>query len=240
MLGRLVTNLLKHRTYKFKKWIDLEDRKFLIAGASGKKDSQFPKLVVEFLSDALPLPKWLWERAYWGDVLDGYLRVASALPIRRYLPIISLTPEQTNTPKPLWDYDGRNWYFYANLIAEHYGWSLEEIGGLDSYTGMALIEEILLSRQLEREFQWSMSEASVSYDEKTKTTKPNPLPRPYWMKQAKPDDPLPIPRFKIDKDKMPIGVVNYDAISDEYQPKEVDPLRNVGTVPPAGTGQSHG
>lgn len=239
MLRRWVTHLLKHHTYKFRQWIDLEDRKLVIAGASDKKDSQFPQLVLKFLSDALPIPKRLWERVYWEDVLDSYLRVASALPIRRYLPIISLTPENKNTQKPIWDYEGRNWFFYANLIAGKYGWTIQEIADLDAFTGMALIEEILLTHQLEREFQWSMSEASISYDEKTKTAKPNPLPRPYWMKQSRPDDPLPIPRFKIDKDKMPLGVVNYDAISEDYQPKEVDPYRNVGTAPSADAGQSH-
>lgn len=233
MLRRLVTNLLKHRIYKFKQWIDLEDRKIVIAGASDKS-REFSKLIYKFLSDALPIPSWIWEHVYWGDTLDAYIRVASALPLRTYLPIISLTPEKNDIKKPTWDYDGRNWYFYANLIAEQYGWTLKEISNLNSFTGMALVEEILLSRQLEREFQWSMSEASVIYDDRSKTTKPNPLPRPYWMKQSNPTGEIPIPRFKIDKSKMPIGAVNYDAISQEYQPKEIKSFRDGGAKPTVG------
>lgn len=211
--------LITQRKFKFKEWIDLEDRRIEIDGASDRTTDEFPKLVVQFLSDALALPRWVWARLPWMEVWAAYLGVSVALSFKGYLPIVSLPSDGTYT-KPIWDYPHRTWYFYANLIAGRYGWTLETISNLPVFDGMACVQEILLSEQSEREFQWSMSEASVIYDSKSQTSKPNPLSRPYWMKQAQPDAPLPIPRFPIASRWMPIGNVNYDAISEDYRPKE--------------------
>ncbi len=220
--------LISRRKYKFKEWIDLEDRRIEIDGASDKSTDEFPKLVMWFLSDALALPRWVWARLPWMEVWAAYLGVSTSLSFKGYLPIVSLPSDEKYT-KPIWDYPHRSWYFYSNLIATAYGWTMEYIASLSVFDGMACVQEIMLSEQMEREFQWGMSEASVTYDEKTKTTKPNPLPRPYWMKQAKPDEPLPIPRFKIPARMMPLGVVNYEALPPEYQPKETDSESDVGT-----------
>ena len=154
--------------------------------------------------------------------MAAFYRVCDILTIRTYLPIVSLTNNDKG-PEITWNYNGRIWNYYSHLLAHAYGWSLEYIANLDVYDAMAQIEEILTSEQLEREFLWSMSEASVSYDEKTKTTKPNPLPRPYWMKQAKPDEPLPVKRTPIPKNLMPVGVVSYEGIPEELRPKEIKP-----------------
>ncbi len=225
----LIHLLITHRKYKFKEWIDLEDRRIEIDGASDRSTDEFPKLVIACLSDALALPRWVWARLPWVEVWAAYLGVSVSLSFKGYLPIVSLpTDEKVN--KPVWDYPHRTWYFYANLIARHYGWSLEYIARLPVFDGMACVQEIMLNDQTEREFLWSMSEASVSYDERTKTTQPNPLPRPYWMKQAKPDEPLPIPRFKMPSHLIPVGQVNYDALPEEYQPKNPDAHRDVGAT----------
>ncbi len=220
--------LISRRKYKFKEWIDLEDRRIEIDGASDRSTDEFPKLVMGFLSDALVLPRWVWARLPWMEVWAAYLGVSTSLSFKGYLPIVSLPTDEKYT-KPAWDYPHRSWYFYANMIAKSYGWPLEYIAKLPVFDGMACVQEILLKEQMDREFEWSMSEASVLYDEKSKTAKPNPLPRPYWMKQGKPDEPPPIPRFKVPKNLVPIGVVNYDALPEDYQPKETNPSSDVGT-----------
>lgn len=223
-LRRWVLHLLitRRHYYKFKEWIDLEDQRIEIDGASDRTTDEFPQLVMGFLSGALRVPRWVWARLPWTEVWAAYLGVSTSLSFKGYLPIVSLTTDEKFN-KPIWDYPRRMWYFYANLISDHYGWSLEYIARLPVFDGMALIEEILLSDQMDREFLWSMSEASVLYDDKSKTTRPNPLPRPYWMKQAKPDEPPPIPRFPVSARTLPIGNVNYDALPEEYQPKETKP-----------------
>lgn len=215
--------LIKHRKYKFREWIDLEDRKILIARASGRNNGEFPVLVASFLSDALHIPKWVWMRLSWMDVWAAYLGVSVSTLFSGYLPLTSLPVDKMDIPvKQPWEYDGRTWFFYSSLLAHEYGWSVEYIANLKVFDAMAYVQEILFSQQMNREFEWSMSEASVLYDEKSKTTKPNPLPRPYWMTTAKPDEPLPIPKINIPKNLLPIGVVNYDALTEEYKPKEVD------------------
>ena len=221
--GRWVIRLLlKLRRYNFKEWIDLEDRRIEINGASDRSTDEFPKLVTGFLSDALALPRWVWNRVPWTDVWATYLGVSTSLSFKGYLPLVSLPTDEKYT-RPVWDYPHRNWYFYANLIASEYGWTLDTIARLSVFDAMACIQEILLQDQMRREFQWSMSEASVIYDAKSQTSRPNPLPRPYWMKQAKPDEPPPIPRFRIPKRMLPIGNVNYEALPSDYQPQETHP-----------------
>lgn len=215
--------LIKHKRYKFKQWIDLEDRKILIAGASDKNKSEFPYLVIKFLSDSLNIPKWVWLRLPWMEVWAAYLGVSTSTLFREYLPIVSL-PYTTDglKAKAPWEYTGRTWYFYSNLLAHKYGWSLEYIANLSVFDAMAYVQEILLDQQIDREFLWSMSEASSIYDERTKTAKPNPLPRPYWMTTVKADEPLPIPKINIPKNFLPVGNVNYDSVTEDLKPKEIN------------------
>ena len=80
---------------------------------------------------------------------------------------------------------------------------------------LRLIQEILVEEQLEREFWWSMSEASVTYDAQSKTTKPNPLPRPYFMKQAK---IASVPKVKFLISDMPIGA-DFSSVPNELKPQ---------------------
>lgn len=219
----LIHLLIKHRKYNFKQWIDLEDRKILIAGASGKKNREFPRLVIDFLSDALYIPKWVWNRMPWMDVWAAYLGASVSTLFAGYLPLTSLPADKDIIyQKQPWEYDGRTWFFYSSLLAKEYGWPIEYIAKLPVFDAMAYVQEALLNRQIDREFTWSMSESSVVYDEKTKTTRPNPLPRPYWMTTVKPDEPLPIPKISIPKNFLPIGVVNYDSVTEEYKPKEIN------------------
>lgn len=224
MFRRLVINLLlRHKRYKFKQWIELEDRKIRILKASGQDKDKFPQLVLEFLPDALPIPQWVWARMPWEDTLATFYRICHILPVRSYLPIISLTDDAKEEPIPIpWTYPGRVWHYYSHLLAHAYGWSLEYIAQLDVFEAMAKIEEILLDKQLDREFEWSMSEASVIYDAKNKTSRPNPLPRPYWMKQLNPDDPAPVKKVRMPKGFLPVGNVNNEAIPEELRPKEIN------------------
>lgn len=222
-LRRWVIHLLiTRRKYKFREWIELEDRRIEIDGASDKNTNDFPQLVIQFLSDALALPRWVWARLPWTEVWAAYIGASLSLSFKGYLPLVSL-PTEEKLMKPVWDYPHRTWYFYSALVASHFGWTEQQIANLSVFDGMAYVQEILLDRQAQREFQWGMSEASVLFDQRTQTSKPNPLPRPYWMKQAKPDEPLPIPRFKIPTKYMPIGQVSYEAVSEEYRPKPPTP-----------------
>lgn len=100
-----------------------------------------------------------------------------------------------------WDYEGRTWYVWANLLAETYGWDLEYVANLEIEDAVSLVQEVFVNRQLEKEWEWDLSEKSVSYNEKTKTAKHIPLQRPSWMRvRAKPPK-----KVKILKSMMPVG-----------------------------------
>lgn len=215
----MIFNLLLPHNLRFKRWIELEDKKEQILRASEQNSDEFTKLLLSFLSDALSLPLWFFNRLYWVDTLVLFAEVSKSLLIEKYLPLIYVTPDKKSQQSEMWDYKDRTWQYYSHILSKNYGWSLEYIGELSVFDALAHVQEILLSEQLDREFQWSMSEASVIYDAKTKTTKPNPLPRPYWMKQT---DKLPsIPKFKLPKSVVPVGNVNNDGVPDDYKPKEV-------------------
>ena len=124
-----------------------------------------------------------------------------------------LQPAQSKNKKEPWDYEGRSWYMYAHIISQRYGWTLGEIGRMDLDDALALVQEILTDEQLDREFLWSMSENSYIYNAKTKTGKPNPLERPYWM-IVKVEPPK---RMQIPKNMIPAGA-DFGAIPDEYKP----------------------
>lgn len=203
--------------YKFKQWIELEEIKGYIFRAAEETRVEFPELVFDFLSAALFLDKKELATQKWSDVLGMFADVCKDLVPDQDIPI--LHAPKGNGAKEAWEYRGRTWYFYANKFAEKYGWELEYSADLSVKDALGLIQEMLVDEQLDREFQWGMSEASVTYDKLSQQTRPNPLPRPYFMAQAKEKD-LPVQKIKIPKNLLPIGSVNYDAVPDDFKPQD--------------------
>ena len=82
-----------------------------------------------------------------------------------------------------WEYPGRTWYVWLHLLANEYGWNINYIEHLDIDDGIALLQEILVNDQLNKEWEWSRSEFAYSYNQNTKTSKFIPLERPEWMRR---------------------------------------------------------
>lgn len=100
-----------------------------------------------------------------------------------------------------WEYEGRTWYFWANLFSKHYGWTMGEIAELDIDDAIGLYQELEIDRQLDREWDYGLSELAYPYDSTTKTGKFKPLPRPGWMMPI-----IPKPKaIRIRKDMIPVG-----------------------------------
>jgi hypothetical protein len=208
------------KEYKFKEWIELEEKKEQVIRAVEEVKEDFPPIIIDFLSTALSLDKGKLQEMFWVEVLNLFSEVSLSLMPSKSIPI--LMPHKEKHERDIWDYDGRSWHFYSHLLASTYGWNLEYISGLSVEDALSQIQEILTQQQLDREFTWGMSEASVIYDSKTKTSKPNPLPRPYWMKEVRltSESDLPIKKFKIGKEYLPVGIIDYSSVSDEFKPKE--------------------
>ena len=108
-----------------------------------------------------------------------------------------------------WDYEGRTWYLWLHSLAKEYGWSSEYIAELDVDDALGLMQEILVSEQLSREWEWSLSEIAYPYDKASKKSKFHPLKRPIWMvRGTRLKEP---PKIKIEKRFIPVGnVIRYD------------------------------
>lgn len=202
---------------KFRAWIELEEQKEKLNKAAEEGNLEFSTLLVSFLSAALNIEPEPIDKLFWGDCLLLFLEVLRKNRPRIPLPII-VEFHKEKIKENEWDYDGRLWHLYSHLLAKTYGWSLEYIAELDVDEALAKIQEILTDEQLEREFLWSMSEVAYPYDALTKTSKFNPLPRPFWMK-PKVQTPK---KTKILKSLMPMGMVKYEGIDENLKPKEIE------------------
>lgn len=123
-----------------------------------------------------------------------------------------LVKSKKNRQPEAWEYYGRNWYFWLNLFASNYGWSIEQIEQIDIDTAIGLMQEITLDKQFAEEWEWGLSEKSVEYNKNTKKSHFVKLPRPEWMnKSAAQIVKKPVKKIKIRADMLPQGnVVNLD------------------------------
>lgn len=213
----------KHlRPAKFHTWIQLEELKEKIFRAITEKDNEFPDLVFSYLELALKVPKKVFAGKYWEEVIHLFYLVTFVNLPPKHLPIIFVKSE-LKKKKDAWDYQGRTWHLYSHLLSKTYGWTLEYIGKLSVEEAIAQIQEVLTDEQLEKEFLWSMSDKSYSYNPKTKTGKAIDLPRPYWMKEP----PKSIQKTIMPVSMLPMGLINDEAIPPELKGKKVDTPRDV-------------
>ncbi len=102
-----------------------------------------------------------------------------------------------------WDYEERHWYVWVHNLARSFGWSLEYIAELYIDDAIALIEEIYVQDQLDKEWEWSHSEIAYS----NKDGKFSPLPRPPWMESGYKNVKEEAMKTKIPKGMMPVGKI---------------------------------
>lgn len=200
---------------KFGKFLILEDTKNKIFQAAKRKEDKFPELVTSYVFTAFLIPKFILENLRW-EFLFSLFSLASNLN-KPSIDIPLLKPHKTKDKKEEWDYEGRGHSMYVHIFSKNYGWTLDYINNLDLNFALQLAQEIITDEQLDREFLWNMSDKSYIYDYKTKSGKPNPLERPYFMKEeVKPPVMMKIPAYML-----PEGVVDYGTISKEFQPRPV-------------------
>jgi len=188
------SNVLTVEKPHLKKWIELEQIKF--------KETDRVKKVYSYLSVFLDLPESEFVTLSWEVTLSCFVDCLTLAKPSINFPWLS-HPGQKQA-EYAWDYSERLWYAFSHLLAKTYHWSLEYIEELEVEYGLALLQEILTDRQLELEWQWSLSELAYPYDSHTKTNKFKPLPRPMWMQGAA---DITVKKVKIPKSMMPVGNV---------------------------------
>lgn len=206
---------------KLRAWLQLEDIRsdILDAARVGDKD-KFVSSMYSYVSTAFSIPVEELSECFWAEITRAYLLVHNENAPNLNLPLIK---PKASRPTPAlekvdgWEYPGRTWYFWLNTFSRNYGWSIEYIAELNVDDAFSLIQEIFVDEQLDREWQWSLSENSVSYDASTKKTKFNPLSRPDWMKPIS-EVMRDIPKVKIRSSEMPVGLI-YRWDNDRNQPQ---------------------
>lgn len=138
---------------------------------------------------------------FWLDASKLYSEVISAnLPTKKF-PI--LTSKEKGQEMP-WEYEGRSWYFWLNLFSKNYGWDKETIAALDIDEAIGLYQELTIEEQLEKEWEWGLSEVSYQYNPSTKKSVFQKLPRPDWMLGIV-GKPKPVKKVRILASMMPQG-----------------------------------
>lgn len=186
---------------KLKQWLYLQDiQEEMLDNLKQKDYNHFVDKLCQYLE--LATGETFWKEIHWIDTVLVFYEIQAVNRITKNLPILQpkqITPDKSKMP---WDYAGRSWFIWANLLAKTYGWSLEYIEQMDVTDALALIEEISVDLQLDREWEWQRTEIAYSEDPHAKgKVKFNALARPDWMKE-----PIKAPKpTKILKSMLPVG-----------------------------------
>jgi hypothetical protein len=140
--------------------------------------------------------------APWFELTEAYSKL---LDLNRPWNIPMVQNSHTEQKPVGWEYPGRDWFWWFNLFARHYGWHRELIEDLDIDEAISLLQEILVDEQMEKEWQWSLSEIAYPYNDATKKSVFKPLERPEWMQPAA--NLKLMQKTRLRKSMMPVGKI---------------------------------
>jgi hypothetical protein len=184
-----------------KLWLQLSDiyEKFLQA----RKESSYlimAEAIYEYLDLALG-GIFDWSKIAWDNTVLVFLQLSLLNKPDINIPMMSSVKEKVEQYP--WDYPTRSWYAWAHIMAKMYGWTLEVIAELEIEDALALLEEIAVNEQIEKEFSWQLSEIAYPYNVNTKKGEFKPLPRPDWMLPQNKE----IKKVMIPRSMLPMGIV---------------------------------
>lgn len=211
---RLKLIFRKIKRYKLEKWLELSDINNKIQEAADTQDFEgVSDNLIAYVSAAIGN----YENLPWVDFYLLYAETVHINNIDDKYPILKF-PDKKQEKKP-WEYFGRSRYFWIHTLGKAFGWTTEYILNLDINDAIALLQEIEITEQLDREFWWDISEVAYSYDANTKTSKHNKLERPPWMSDNPISKYMQHKRSKPPAGLMPIG--NVQSVDDHRSPKAV-------------------
>ena len=140
---------------------------------------------------------------YWEDAASLYNQSVEVNAPGRKFPI--LTSKEKGKEMP-WEYRGRSWYFWCNLFAKNYGWDMDMIGDMDIDDAIGLFQEISIDEQMEKEWNYGLSEVSYEYNSSTKKSHYKPLPRPDWMRPMV-GKQTPVKKVRMPAAMAPTGMI---------------------------------
>lgn len=182
---------LANKTYsvtrpKLRKWIATENCRNIVDESVDKKDdSGFVSGIYSFLSTLISITNTELEPAPWYEVVEAYSLSALENAPKLDLAMIQSSKKEHSEKLPdAWEYEERTWYAWVHILAGSYHWVIEYIAELDVDDAFALIQEISIQAQYDREWQYGLSDVAYEYDKSSKVSRLKPLPRPSWMTRA--------------------------------------------------------
>ena len=196
---------------KLRKWLSVEKLRSEVL-ESADRDGFIDNLFI-YLSALLDTDGF--DVAPWYEILEAYYLASIECYPKLDLSILitGKKKKEKKIPDP-WEYEERVVYTWLHMLAKSYGWTLEYISELDVDDAFALIQEISLEDQLEKEWQWGLSDVGYEPEKGSNKLRLRPLPRPQWMTQGnynfQKEIEKPKPKVRIRKDFVPPGVVVYN------------------------------
>ena len=188
---------------KLKKWLELEDIREDLDKAIKNWDSDLiSNLSLSYVLSALDSQDVFdAEELPWYEIAIAIRSISYVCILGYDFPFLRV---EIKDKKDAWDYKGRTWYIWLYMLAKEFGWNCEYIAELDVDDAIASAQEIAVGDQIEKEFQWAISEVPYQTKDGFK-----PLDRPKWMLYN--TETSPIKKTKIRKEFMPVGaIVKFD------------------------------
>ena len=191
--------------FKLKAWLDLEDlyTQILESAGTGNRE-RFTSSLYCYVSSAFSIPEDKVKEFHWNEIARAFTEIHNYNRLDYKFPILRRIKERHKNTQEGWEYPGRSWFIWLHMLVKLSGWNVEYIENLEPNTAIALLQEIMVEEQLDKEFIWSMSEVAYPYNETTRKSKFQPLDRPEWMKPIVKDE---VPTVRMRKSELPMGLV---------------------------------
>jgi hypothetical protein len=188
---------------RLRKWLEFEkSQELLMKSISDKNIESYASNLYILIANALSVSIEEIFNAPWYEIIQAYSAITDLNKVRE-IPLLKSDPSK---PKEIpWEYDGRDWFWWVHMFAKNYGWTIPSVEELDINDALSLLQEVLVDQQLEKEWQWGLSEIAYPYNEGTKKQEFHKLDRPMWMegKQAN----LPAMKVRFKKSMLPVGKI---------------------------------
>jgi hypothetical protein len=190
---------------KLRAWLVLEDfyNSIIEAAEIGNRDKLVSSLY-SYISAAFTVPIEELQSCPWYEITRAFREIYQVNIPSLDFPMLRKRMQKETNKKVGWEYPGRTWYIWLHLLAGKYGWDKKYIENLDPDDAIALLQEILLDEQLDKEWEWGMFEGAYKYNEQTKISTFIPLERPEWMNPIAPKE---MEKVRIRASQIPIGLI---------------------------------
>jgi hypothetical protein len=196
---------IQFRSFRLKEWLGMNSSLSSIHAAAKTHAPDVAGKLCEFLAAATDSPVDYWKTSAWWKVKEGLETLIQTNDFEWKVPMIEYGKDE-KLEFPKWLYMGREWFYWLHTFASVYHWSEDVIADMKKEDAFALMQEISVERQLQKEWEHSLSEMAYSYNQDAQKSEFHPLERPLWMKGPE-KKTVVFPKLKMPKSMLPMGPI---------------------------------